>query len=328
MSLALRRIQVGLETVRGTPVAADKILVGAITLTPHLELNEPEDEERNSLALTHQSEIVGQWTTMRFDANCRFQQIIDLLAMTLQGGVTPTTPGGGTNSRLWTFTPTLDALNVQDSYTFEVGDSQQEYECGFVVGESMELTYEFNQPIKISASLFGEYLAKSTFTGSLTIPTLESAITAKTKLYIDSSWANLGTTQVTGTLGSARITLPSGLQRVWTGEGALDFSTVSENKRRAEIELLLVHNASGVAEYDKYVSRALNFVRLETEGSIIEGAIPYTLTVDMALRYNGDPNLRDQHMGLNAIRLTGASFEDPTSGNDFQVSVINQETAL
>jgi len=323
-SLSFRFIACGKETVRGSLVAADKLLRGKCVITPHLELHTPE-EENNSLNPALTSTIVGQYTPIKFDATANFEQLVDLLGMTVIPG-TITTPGGGTTSRNHQFLPVLTALSVQDTYTFEVGNSAQEYECGFVIGESLVLTCEMNAPWMAAWTGFGGALAKSTRTGSLTAPVLEPIVANKTKVYVDTTWAGLGGTQVTGALCSATVTIPSGLQRVWTADGGLAYTTVSEGARRPTIECKFVHNAAGVAQYDLWAAQSLRFIRLEVLGSLIEGAIYKELNIDMAVRWDAEVQMQQDHMGMDALVLSGTCYHDPTSDKDLEVNVVNTVT--
>lgn len=329
MTTALRRIQIGKEATRGTAVAATKILLGNLTMNPTLNLFMPEDEARNSLALLHRREIVGQEATLRYDGPMTFDQLITFLAMGIKGGVTPTTPGGGTDSRDWTFLPTVAALNAQNAFTFEFGDDSQEYESAFVMCSQLELAYAMGEPVTLTADLFGHFPAKSTFTGALSNPAnLEDGISQKTKIYSDTTYANLGTTQLSDTLVNATVRVPTGLAPVRVADGLLEFSTFSEGKRAAEVELTFVHNSTGIAIYDKYVSGALDFIRLHTVGSIIELAIPYSLIVDLSLRYTEAPEFFTDDLGRNVVRMAARTFEDPTSNNDMNFVVTNKETTL
>ena len=67
MVMAHRRIQIGQESTRGTAVAADLILLGRLTMTPTISWSMPEDEERNSLALLHRQNNVGQQGAFSFE---------------------------------------------------------------------------------------------------------------------------------------------------------------------------------------------------------------------------------------------------------------------
>ena len=144
--VAFRRIQVGKETTRGTLVAATKKLVGGLTMTPMSAKHRPSDENQ-SLAEFRRSVAVAQSARLRFEGDATYQHLVDFFSMGVKGAITPVVPGGGTNSRDWTFTPTLTALNAPDSFTFEYGDDSQEWESGFVIVDTWELGIALDQVV-------------------------------------------------------------------------------------------------------------------------------------------------------------------------------------
>ena len=329
MVMALRKIQIGQESTRGTGVAADIILLGRLSQTHEITWDAPEDEERNSLAMFHRQTNVGQQVALKYEGNMTFQQVIHLLAMGI-GALTTTQPDVGGSPTVYdhTFEPTLIALAAQKAYTVEYGDKKQEYESVFLMAEQLEFTFAIGESWQMGADLFGRFPTKSTFTGALTDPVVEDVIGQKSKLYIDTSWANLGNTQVSSSLISASIRIPTGLAPTRYADGTIELSDVAENKRAAEVELVFKHDTSGVAEYDKFAAGTLLFVRLETEGSVAENAFNFTTTWDFALRYTEPVEFFGDQDGENVIRLTGKSQQDPTAVRDMRFKVRNTTASL
>ena len=239
MVQAPRRVQIGQETVRGTSVAADAILLGRLTMTPTPNWYKPQDEERNSLALNHRLTNVGQQNNLSYEGSLTFEQVGHWLSMGV-GALTTSQPdsGGSPNVYEHTFEPTLSALAAQKAYTVEYGDNQQEYESAFMMAAALEFSYAIGEPWQISADLFARFPSKSTFTGALTPPTVEDVIGQKTKVYIDSSWANLGNTQVSSTLINAKVGGNTGLVPTRYSDGDLEFSDVAENPWASQVELM------------------------------------------------------------------------------------------
>ena len=316
MVMALRRIQIGQESTRGNAVAADAILLGRLTATPTPNWYKPDDEERNSLALNHRLTNVGQHNSLSYEGSLTFEQVGHLLSMGV-GALTTSQPdaGGSPNVYDHTFEPTLTALAAQKAYTVEYGDNQQEYESAFIVAASLDFSYAIGDVWKMGAELFARFPSKSSFTGSLTAPTVEDVVGQKTKVYIDSSWANLGNTQVSSTLINAKVGGNTGLVPTRYSDGSLEFSDVAENPWASQVELMLKHNASGIVQYDNLVAGTLVFVRLEVEGSTIQNSYNNTWRIDMAMRYTEAPELfGDQD---------GETFHDPTADRQIRYLVRN-----
>lgn len=336
MSLvAFRRIQVGLESTRGTLVAADTILNGTMTMTPEVLWHRPVDE-RNSLAEFRRSVAVAHNASMRFQGDASYEQILQFLSMALRGAITPTTPSTATNARDWTFTPSLTAVNTQDAFTFEYGDNTQEFESGFVVATSMELGLSLGGPVSLTADLIGRFPQKATFTGSLSeATTYNEVVSDGARLFIDTTWANAGTTEFNTTLAGGTIRLNSGIVPVRYADG-LDtngeatFSTVIENKRSHTMDLDIIVGTNGIAQvYDAYVAGTDRSIRIVIDAAAdsIESSFNHELEIDMFGRFTSEPELFGERDGEDMFRVTFTSHDDG-SGNELTVRVRNDETAI
>lgn len=328
---AFRKIQIGKEATRGIGVAADKKLLGLLTMDPTQGLYMPEDEERQSLALLHRREVVSEITNMHFEGSLNFEQIIHFLAMGLGNfGSQPTTPPNGSLTRDWLFEPNLSVSNAQAAYSFEYGDDQQEYDSVFVMCTQLEFVYAMEAEMRMSAELFGRSPTKSTF-ASLTDPTVEDAVSQLTKLYVDTTWAGLGGTEKSSLMAGATIRFPTGVTPTRYADGSLEFSNFTEMKRAAEVEILMIHGTDGEAEFDKYEAGTTSFLRIETTGSEIEQVTPTydkLFRLDLAVKWTDAPQFFQSHNGENAVRMVGRTFYDPIGTQDFNVFVRNEETGL
>ncbi len=324
MTTAFRRIQGGLESVRGTGVAADKVFLGTLTMTPTVTFHRPVDE-RNSLAEFQRSIAVSQMTRMRFEGDATYDQLIDWLSMAVRGAISPATVE--TTGRVWTFTPNTTSKNVQDSYTLEYGDDVQAWDSAFVICDNLEIAIALNEVVSVRADLFGKFAAKTSFTGALSAPAVTEIVANHAKVYIDGTWANLGSTEVPTLLAGATIRLPTGIAPARYADGSLDFSAVSESKTHLEMDLDLINSTAGITEYDAYVAGTDRAIRIELTGPIAVGATPYLLTIDCFGRYVSEPELFGDREGENLMRLSLHSHED-ASGNHFEFAVTNLITGV
>lgn len=323
---AFRRTQIGLESTNGTPVVATKKLFGTTTMTPDTTFHRPVDD-RNSLAEFKRAIIVGQQTALRFEGDALYDDIIDFFAMALKGGVTPTTPEG--TARLWTFIPNLDSVNAQDAFTWEYGDDSQAWESDFTMVESLELAITLNEVLRLTAEMFARDATKVSFTG-LSDRAVQEIVANDLKVWIDGTFANLGTTLKSSLVTGGSIRFPSGLTPVKYADGTLDFSAVSEGRRHMEMDLDLVMGVDAITEYDAYKAGTDRAIRLQFTGPIVSGATSYRLEIDAIGKYMSAPELLGSRDGENIFSLTFASHEDLTAtpGNEFSVKVTNKETVL
>jgi hypothetical protein len=328
MVTALRRIQYGVETTRGTAVSASKRLLGRLSTTPRYELYRPDDEERNSLGMYHRLTNVGQHSELEWAGSLTFEQVIVFLSMGVKAEAI-STPAGGTTSRDWLYEPTLTAANSQKAFTFQYGDDVQAYQYVFTMAEELEFTYAMNAVMTGRARMFARKYTQTTFTASPTLATVEDVVTNNTKLYVDTTWANLGTTEKNAVLVNATLRLPTGLTRTKYADGSLNFSSFGEAKRSMEVEMTLKHSAVGRDDFlEKFDDQSLNFIRLETSGSTIEGALTKLFRVDMAVRWHEAGALFEDMNGENIFVLRGQTYHDPTADRDLRILVRNTQTAL
>lgn len=330
---SLRKIQIGIESdlAHGTPVAASKRLIGGtLRMTPAPEFYMPAEEERGTMAKFKRRETIRDGTKLTYEGPASFQQIINFLSCCVLGVDTPTTPDGGTNSRDWTYTPslTVNTDNVLQSFTLEYGDDQQEYECPYVVGTSLELTMAMNEPWTMKAELIAWPESKSTFT-SVAEHTTELILGPKSTIAIDTTWAGLGGTAKASLLASATIRFPNFFAPVKYADGNNYFSSMVVQPLAAEIEVLFRHDADGEAAYDAFRADGgtQQFIRIKTLGSVIETTLYNTLTIDMAVKWTEPPEFFTDLNGENYIRLKGVTFPD-ASANWLSVVVRNAITAL
>ncbi len=335
MSLeAFRRIQIGLEGTRGTAVAADTIMIGNLSLTPSMNIHRPTDE-RNSLAEFKRSVVTRHGATLRYTADATFEQILQFLSMTLKGGITATTPTGGTLPRDWAFTPSLTAVNTQDSFTFEYGDNTQAWETAFTVCSSMELGISMGEVLSLNADLFARQPQKVSFTGSLTDPTVNEILCDGAKFFVDTTWANVGSTEFNAMLAGGTVRLNSGLTPVryadgLDAQGEANFSTVSEGRRSHSMDLDLIVSSNFIAQaYDAWEAQTNRSIRVvfDLADDSIESSFNHELEIDMFGHFIAEPELFGERDGEDMVRMSFQSADDGL-GNELSVRVRTGTTAI
>lgn len=343
MGTAFRRAQIGQESSRGTAVAADVVLTsGILTMDPDVEFSIPL-EDRNSLAERHSRTRVRDEVLLQWNGPVTYQHIIHWLLMGIAGGSTGSRPdpSGDPSTYLWTFVPRLNTSNAQKAYTFEFGDEEQEFECEFVMASQLTFRFEMGGAVELTVNLFGRNLSKSSFTGGQTALTPVEAVASKTKVWIDGTWANLGTSLKQNLVRSIEITIPTGVARYRTAEGLEWYNTFIEAKRTATIRMSLVSGSDAETEYDAYRSDTLRAIRVQTLGPADMGGdndFSYTLEFDMMVKWDENPELIRDDEGETVYNMVGHTYDDHTDnssnagtgqgvngnteGNDFAIEVI------
>ncbi len=133
----------GLESTPGTGVEPTHYASMVGTLRPVAERYRP-DEARGTLVEAYRSKIVREHSEWSGEGPLDVYLLPVLLNMAVTGNMTgqPTTPGGATNSRLWTFKPTINANDLKTATLFWGDRNVQMFEGRF--GTIDELTISAN----------------------------------------------------------------------------------------------------------------------------------------------------------------------------------------
>jgi len=317
---AFRRIQVGKETTPGTAVAATAKLMGMTLKAPlgDRRIVQPE-EERGSLAGAFRSytQAIG-WEGATLSGDATFEDILYLLAMAVEGGVTPS--GLGT-AKTWTFSPSLTSANSPDTFTLEFGDDTQAYEVEYVLATGLEISGGVGQALKCSANLVGRQITPTTFTPSLVDRNVESALAGKTSLYMDDAGGTIGTTAKAATLLDWTWRLPEHFATI-AHQGSLYFTAVREQRMKPTLEMTVEFNAGVAALRTKYASETAQLVRIEAVGGLIETGTNKKLTIDGAYKIV-DFDVLDERNGADIVKLTLHGEYDATYGKLFEIVVVN-----
>jgi len=269
--------QWGLETnaTHGTAVAAtSKIAVADVVWTPIDEMYRPNLARGLILPHSGQETPVRRGSTFKVtDQPVVFDQLQHWCAMAIAGNVSGVLTGG--DHYLYTFTRNPAADPDPDSFTFERrlsdGTNFVDLEWRYCMLSMLGFSFEQGQALKFSAEGFARRVQSSTLTASLPFPSTNIANIQAAPggtLSIDSTWATIGTTLISGQVRSAKFNFKTGLKPVILIDGRtdLDFSqhVVDGNEvgMTLDIEVLLTK-----AQFDAQKTAAeagtLRAVRLE-----------------------------------------------------------------
>lgn len=164
-------LALGLETAAGTRINPTHYMNAVGTLSNRFSVYAP-DEQRGTFVAGYRSTVTRRWGEFSGEGPLDNYLLPVLLQMVAKGGVTsPTTPGGGTNSRLWTFVPTLNENDLKTA-TIYWGDANVQV---------LEGTYGHIQEMTISNDASSADGARMSITGMTQNPTYRSlAITGIT----------------------------------------------------------------------------------------------------------------------------------------------------
>ena len=341
---SLTRIQIGKESTRGTGVAATrKILTKDATYRNLETLEEFAEQMTGELGRSSVPPIVTRTgTEFEFSNDLDFEQILWFLLSGVKGAVTPTTPGSG-EARLWTFTPSMTADPAIEAYTleYEEGDGTNvlEQEAPYCITIAFEISGPEEGVPQITASLVARKTVLSTATASLTLPAVNFASTARWAVYIDGTWANLGTTQITGQVHSFTFRFSDFIYVKYAldNRSDLDFSHYAWKPRVAEItmEVSVDPNSGLVPDEDgNKTAGTMRFVRLQLNGAAFaspDNGLNHFIRLDGAY-FHAPDSMSDRGAadgdGNNTTTLHLLSTIDATQSQDVEMAVQNKLTAF
>ncbi|MDY6834152.1 MAG: hypothetical protein SVY53_05055 [Chloroflexota bacterium] len=224
----------------------------------------------------------------------------------------------------WDFDPSLTSTNNQDSFTLRSGDDQEVRQTSYVIGKSLEISAKANDVAKLKAEMFAKDQVDSSFVSGLALPAVEDAASKKFKLYINDTWASLGSTQVLKTLLDLSLKINSGISADDYCDGELGFTSHSEGPRSMELEMTFGMNTTAKAERAKHEdpTRPLRFVRLEVEGSEFWETTKKKATFDFCGNYD-DFGALEESDSSTVVKVKMRSVYDPVSGKEFSAKVMD-----
>lgn len=193
------------------PVAATRTVYasGAPTLTrvlpPHLQQVATGNRITQRNFRLGPAEVSGS-ITIPLSAS----EILPWLLIGIQGNVSPTTPTGATNGRLYSFAGGGTTL---DSATVEYDDGARAHRAYGVYVDSMTIAGSANGEATVTFTLFGAERAVNALTGALSarVPTITEGY--ETLVMLDAFGGTPGVTQIPSFLQAWSITYGNGLQR-------------------------------------------------------------------------------------------------------------------
>lgn len=331
----LRKIQFGKEGTAGTATAATTVMAwpGGATLNDEREivLYEQAVGQAMPFAGSYQPQLMA--TLEVPDTPATFEQLGYWFHGGLEYILTPGADTGGSghiysHDYANTTTPTIK------TFTIEGQTGQQEREMYYSFVEEFAISAASDEAWMVSGRWRGRTSTDGTMTASKTVPaTNERILFNKTTAYLTST--SCGGTATTATVLGFTINVPTGQRAVTTADGTNQFTTVvwapdTAPDGQVTGELVLRHNATGEAEYDKAVAGTVRLLRIQATGAALATAgssYTYkTARIDMAIEYTEVPNL-DESEGEDTYTLPFRGV-DHTACDHPIFLIVNEVAAL
>ena len=330
--MALELVQAGKETTRGTAVAADTVILGEVKYVPDRTPVIPPD----NIGLNvngYRAVLGGKLVNNTLNVPRGYFQALPLLfSLFMKGGVTAVEQTIDQDDYLWDFTPNLDGTtNAPDTVTLEFGDSEQAFENEFVMGEKFSLNASAPQEggdalVKVALDFFARQNAKSTFTASLAKPTVNEMSALLMRLYVDDTWAAVGTTEKTNILRAVDLEMIGGKYPEFHGGQALTFDAFGEGKISGMCTLTLDTGTAAIALHDAVGT--MKVFKLLFEGPAIGTGKNHSLSLEFSgMIMEAKPgDSKDKETSLTTVQIE--FVYDPTGAKMVVPKVITNVSAI
>lgn len=332
---ALRRIQIGaMAALNGTTDIPTTYFRGTGVLD---DLSEPvfPDEHVGILGGVNRNYIPKTGGEIELEADgASFEQLPYIFNAGIHSA-TPTTDTNPGTGYIYTynlqFSDTDPIASSDITYlVVEAGNNQQAeiMRSGFV--REFTLSGEQGQALMLTAVVEGQAVSTTTFTSGLTVPTAESILFSKSKIWIDPSSDTIATTQKTATMLSMELNLTTGWQAIPTGDGNLYFSSVKRVADEGELQITFEHDATSVAEIAHWRAGNERAIRIQFEGSALTAAGAYTyktLRLDLYGKWSEFEPL-DESDGNDVVTGTFRIGYSTGAAKKGTIIVVNELSAL
>jgi hypothetical protein len=318
------QIQIGMESAKGTLVAATRRLIGKGGIKEIQERYYPSYPRGVNTTVGGDGEILMKGTGFTIEQDFTPHDILWPLLTGLKGAVT----GVGAVEKVWDFTaPSLTTVPALDSATIECnyndGATNHLYmEAGYCMAKSMKIDWATNQVAKLSHEWFGRARQTGTPTAAL-VPYANRKILVSpaAKFYADTTYAGLGGTQLTGIVRSGSLTTNFFPDADFTLDGRADrdFVTHKMMPLTQTLDLVLEMDSVGAAEYSNWRGATRRFIRIDTDGPTIGGSV-YRVRAEGSYRILAVETPEDGNTKLVGLKCEAVYDETAAKALGFQIT--------
>lgn len=329
-----QKFQWGKETVNGTAVAADTMLLAD---PKPLRPDRSPTLIRHAIGVRSNADSVETYQYLVRDSlrlgHAYFQILPMLLSCGLKGTITPTETTGGQADYLWTHTPAVTGSNALDSITLEEGDDTQAYETEYVMFERLRISGQIAQdqgesPVVIEADYFGRQHTGTSFTGSLSLPSVNFMNAKLARFYLDTAWAGVGGTEKTGILRAFDIEILTGVHPKFLGSAAQYFTSHGQGDIEVMAAFTFERGAASDAIWDAMQAKSLQVARLTITGPVIGTGTAHKLTLDIGGIWQDVIPMNQEDRGNNIDTALLHSKYDATGAKALAVTVTTNVAAI
>jgi hypothetical protein len=272
-----QRLQFGLEVTPGVNVAATKLLQAFdLTMGSMADVSEffPTGRKYAGIVIENAEWVEGTFVDSPLDYN----NVVYLISG-VAGAPTIGAHGASATAKDWTWTPPLTGSVQPQTYTIEQGDTAtRAHKVNY--GLVSEFAYKGDRKtgIKKGGKLLAQALQTNiTMTGGPTAVALAPSAGKHFNVYLDSTSAGLGTTQLLRVLNIDYAFANIYGMFFALNRAQLGFTAHVDLKPKTTMKLMLEADATGDAQLVALQSGATQFLRIQGQGLIIDNLQTVTI---------------------------------------------------
>lgn len=332
----LGKLQLGKETTPGTSVAATTVWRGAASFIEDQRVVSIVEEMVGILGGTNRSYIPELMAGIKLSSTeATFEQLPYLLVMSGFCTASGTQDGTGSDYIYTATVPTTSTLSMTGkTYSFRGGDDHEAELMEYGFCSEFTIKGAVREAVMVEGTLLGRQAAASSFTGALSLPTVDEALVQKSKVYLDDVSGSYGTTQVSSTVVGFEVKVKTGIVPLFTMDGTLYFTKLLQADPEITGKVTFLHDtgASGSSgEKSKWRAETPRLLQIKVDGPA--AGTPGTtysakeLIVNLPIKWTKFAAL-ERADGGNQISGEFVSKYDATKGDAGQFIVVNELTAL
>ncbi len=330
---ALAVTKLGLEVTAGTGVPASRVWRGPVAM--------PEDA-REITVVPENIGYIGNGArviTMREQANIAFPETpatfeqLPLVLMCALENVTAGTADGTGSGYVYTYDYPSSAKQSICTMTIEGGDDQRVDEVNYAFVTDFSLAGAAGEAVNLTSNWIGRTCTDAEFTTQgVTIPAVDELVFSKSKLYIDNSYASIGSTLKSQTVLGFNFASKSGWIPVFTAAGQryFDFAKYVGNEEPT-LEITFEHDSSAETEITAWRAETERAIRLDIDGAALATAGTAYSTKKVRLDLAGiweKFGVVDEQDGNNTVTGTFRVLYSPTFNFRGQIVVVNETATV
>ena len=324
----LTELQIGLEdaATAGTLVAATR-KVPYVSASYQPVVMRKTLEERGTVLADTTDVIVRRGSELEVTEELNTETLIASLMCSLASVASAADAG----SRLWTFTPAVTAPSGLRTATIEIAATDggaDTYQGRFGHARATAISIEASgETGQLTTTWMGRRRQTLAAPAAVAVPARWIIPAAALNVYIDDTWAALGTTQI-GVVRNLTLDIDPGLTeaQALAGRADLDAAYWRRGRIRGGVNLTVDHDGDTTAELAHWEAGDLRYIRLAASNGAA-GAAARALTIDLVGRYLDTPDVLAVDGSVHTLDLAAELRADPAN-NILRVQVRNGLTTF